>query len=82
MSTPVKEHHCALCGSANVARGRKYCPECLSAVRKTQAEEHNKKLKAQYEEKKKAGPAARQQPPRCLYPSRCCRTQLRPAGRV
>lgn len=48
-----KEHHCALCGSANVARGRKYCPECLSAVRKTQAEEHNKKLKAQYEEKKK-----------------------------
>ena len=53
MSTPAKEHHCALCGSANVARGRKYCPECLSAVRKTQAEEHNKKLKAQYEEKKK-----------------------------
>ena len=53
MSTPVKEHRCALCGSANVARGRKYCPECLSAVRKTQAEEHNKKLKAQYEEKKK-----------------------------
>ena len=52
MSTPAKEHHCALCGSANVARGRKYCPECLSAVRKTQAEEHNKKLKAQYEEKK------------------------------
>lgn len=35
MSTPAKEHHCALCGSANVARGRKYCPECLSAVRKT-----------------------------------------------
>lgn len=29
MSTPAKEHHCALCGSANVARGRKYCPECL-----------------------------------------------------
>ena len=52
MGIPAKERYCNLCGVA-VSKGRKYCPECLKQVRKMNAEEHNKKLKAQYEEKKK-----------------------------
>lgn len=51
----VKSKACALCGATmtGVDTRRKYCPDCLSTVRKINAEEYRKKLKAEYEEKKK-----------------------------
>lgn len=51
----VKSKACALCGATmtGVDIRRKYCPECLKAVRSMHAKEHNEKLAAQYAAKKK-----------------------------
>lgn len=53
---PVKEKRCQLCNAVmkDVDIRRKYCPACLSTVRRMQAEESNKKLAARRKAAKSA----------------------------
>ena len=52
----VKQKQCELCGATmkNVGCSRKYCDACVKALRSKQADEHNKKQRA--ERKKPALP--------------------------
>lgn len=45
----VKQKQCEACGATmrNVGSNRKYCNACLKAVRSQQADEHNKKQRAE-----------------------------------
>ena len=45
----VKQKQCEACGATmrNVGSSRKYCDACLKAVRSKQADEHNKKQRAE-----------------------------------